>query len=114
MVFVFLFVDLFDNTGTLIGVAHRAGFMDRTAAFRGPAGRSAAPRCAMGGALLGTSTMTSYIESASGIKAGGRTGLVGVTVAALFLLTLFFAPWRIHPRLCDGAGAVLRRLPDDT
>jgi hypothetical protein len=47
---------------------------------------------AMGGALLGTSTVTSYIESAAGVKAGGRTGLTGVTVAALFLLTLFFAP----------------------
>ena len=47
---------------------------------------------AMGGALLGTSTVTSYIESAAGVKAGGRTGLIGVTVAVLFLLTLFFAP----------------------
>ena len=47
---------------------------------------------AMGGALLGTSTVTSYIESAAGVKAGGRTGLTGVTVAILFLLTLFFAP----------------------
>jgi AGZA family xanthine/uracil permease-like MFS transporter len=46
----------------------------------------------MGGALLGTSTVTSYIESAAGVRAGGRTGLVGLTVAALFLLTLFFAP----------------------
>jgi AGZA family xanthine/uracil permease-like MFS transporter len=93
VVFVFLFVDLFDNTGTLVGVAHRAGLLD-------PDGKL--PRigrvfiadsiAAMGGALLGTSTVTSYIESAAGVKAGGRTGLTGVTVAALFLLTLFFAP----------------------
>ena len=93
VVFVFLFVDLFDNTGTLVGVAHRAGLL-------GPDGKL--PRigrvfiadsiAAMGGALLGTSTVTSYIESAAGVKAGGRTGLTGVTVAALFLLTLFFAP----------------------
>jgi AGZA family xanthine/uracil permease-like MFS transporter len=93
VVFVFLFVDLFDNTGTLVGVAHRAGLLD-------PDGKL--PRigrvfiadsiAAMGGALLGTSTVTSYIESAAGVKAGGRTGLTGVTVAVLFLLTLFFAP----------------------
>jgi adenine/guanine/hypoxanthine permease len=93
VVFVFLFVDLFDNTGTLVGVAHRAGLL-------GPDGKL--PRigrvfiadsiAAMGGALLGTSTVTSYIESAAGVKAGGRTGLTGVTVAVLFLLTLFFAP----------------------
>lgn len=93
IVFVFLFVDLFDNTGTLIAVAHRAGLL-------GTDGRL--PRigrvfiadslAAMGGALLGTSTVTSYIESAAGVKAGGRTGLTGVTVAVLFLLTLFLAP----------------------
>jgi AGZA family xanthine/uracil permease-like MFS transporter len=93
VVFVFLFVDLFDNTGTLVGVAHRAGLL-------GPDGKL--PRigrvfiadsiAAMAGALLGTSTVTSYIESAAGVKAGGRTGLTGVTVAVLFLLTLFFAP----------------------
>jgi len=93
IVFVFLFVDLFDNTGTLIGVAHRAGLLDRDGRLP-RAGRafSAAALAAMGGALLGTSTVTSYIESASGVKAGGRTGLVGVTVAVLFLLTLFLAP----------------------
>jgi AGZA family xanthine/uracil permease-like MFS transporter len=93
VVFVFLFVDLFDNTGTLVGVAHRAGLL-------GPDGKL--PRigrvfiadsiAAMAGALLGTSTVTSYIESAAGVKAGGRTGLTGVTVAVLFLLTLLFAP----------------------
>jgi AGZA family xanthine/uracil permease-like MFS transporter len=93
VVFVFLFVDLFDNTGTLIGVAHRAGLLD--AEGRLPrAGRAfgAAAVAAIGGAALGTSTVTTYIESAAGVKAGGRTGLVGVTVAALFLLTLFLAP----------------------
>ena len=93
IVFVFLFVDLFDNTGTLIGVAYRAGLI-------GPDG--SIPRlhrvlvadsaATIAGSLLGTSTVTSYIESAAGVRAGGRTELVGVTVAALFLLTLFFAP----------------------
>src|SRR3954452_12460891 len=93
VVFVFLFVDLFDNTGTLIGVAHRAGLLN--AEGRLPrAGRvfATAALAAVGGAALGTSTVTTYIESAAGVKAGGRTGLVGVTVAALFLLTLFVAP----------------------
>jgi AGZA family xanthine/uracil permease-like MFS transporter len=93
IVFVFLFVDLFDNTGTLIGVAQRAGLLD--AAGRLPrAGRAfaTAALAALGGAVLGTATVTSYIESAAGVKAGGRTGLVGATVAALFVLTLFLAP----------------------
>ena len=93
IVFVFLFVDLFDNTGTLIGVAHRAGLLDRDGRLpRAERVFIADSLAAMGGALLGTSTVTSYIESAAGVKAGGRTGLVGVTVAILFLLTLFLAP----------------------
>ncbi|HEY1799266.1 MAG TPA: NCS2 family permease [Stellaceae bacterium] len=93
IVFVFLFVDLFDNTGTLIGVAYRAGLIGADGTIprlnRVLLADSAAT---IGGALLGTSTVTSYIESAAGVRAGGRTGLVGVTVAILFLLTLFFAP----------------------
>jgi AGZA family xanthine/uracil permease-like MFS transporter len=93
VVFVFLFVVLFDNTGTLIGVAHRAGLLDPDGRLP-RAGRvfATAALAAMGGAALGTSSVTSYIESAAGVKAGGRTGLVGVTVAVLFLLTLLFAP----------------------
>jgi len=93
IIFVFLFVDLFDNTGTLIGVAHRAGLLDKDGRLP-RIGRVfvADSLAAMGGALLGTSTVTSYIESAAGVKAGGRTGLTGVTVAVLFLLTLFLAP----------------------
>jgi AGZA family xanthine/uracil permease-like MFS transporter len=93
IVFVFLFVDLFDNTGTLVGVAHRAGLLDREGHLP-RIGRVfiADSLAAMGGALLGTSTVTSYIESAAGIKAGGRTGLTAMTVAVLFLLTLFLAP----------------------
>ena len=93
IVFVFLFVDLFDNTGTLIGVAHRAGLLDEEGRLpRAERAFAAASLAAMGGALLGTSTVTSYIESAAGVKAGGRTGLTGVTVAALFVLTLLLAP----------------------
>jgi AGZA family xanthine/uracil permease-like MFS transporter len=93
IIFVFLFVDLFDNTGTLVGVAHRAGLLDREGRLP-RIGRvyTADSIATMAGALLGTSTVTSYIESAAGVKAGGRTGLTGITVAVLFLLTLFLAP----------------------
>jgi AGZA family xanthine/uracil permease-like MFS transporter len=93
VVFAFLFVDLFDNTGTLIALAHRGGFMrpDGTVPrlHRALMSDSAA---AMIGAALGTSTTTSYIESASGINAGGRTGLTTATVGVLFILALFAAP----------------------
>ena len=93
IVFAFLFVDLFDTAGTLVGVAHRAGLLD--AQGRLPRiGRAllADSSATMIGAALGTSTTTSYIESAAGIKAGGRTGLVAVVVAILFLLCVFFSP----------------------
>ena len=93
VIFAFLFVDLFDNTGTLIGVAKRAGLM-RADGHLPKMGRAliADSTAAMGGSLLGTSTTTSYIESASGVAAGGRTGLTACVVAVLFLLALFFAP----------------------
>ncbi len=93
VVFTFLFVDLFDTAGTLIGVAHRAGLLDADGKLpRLRQALMADSSASVIGAALGTSTTTSYIESASGIKAGGRTGLTAVVVAVLFLLTLFFAP----------------------
>ncbi|THG82071.1 NCS2 family permease [Pseudomonas sp. A-1] len=93
VIFAFLFVDLFDTSGTLIGVAQKAGLV-------GPDGRLprlgrallADSTATMAGAALGTSTTTSFIESAAGISAGGRTGLTACVVAALFLLSLFFSP----------------------
>jgi AGZA family xanthine/uracil permease-like MFS transporter len=93
VIFAFLFVDLFDNSGTLIGVAKRAGLM-RADGHLPKMGRAliADSTAAMFGSLLGTSTTTSYIESAAGVSAGGRTGLTAVVVAILFLLALFFAP----------------------
>ncbi|MBN9489211.1 MAG: NCS2 family permease [Alphaproteobacteria bacterium] len=93
VVFAFLFVDLFDNTGTLIALAHRGGFMrpDGTVPRLNRALMSDSA-AAMIGAAVGTSTTTSYIESASGINAGGRTGLTAMTVGVLFLLSLFIAP----------------------
>jgi AGZA family xanthine/uracil permease-like MFS transporter len=93
VVLTFLLVDVLDNAGTLIATTQRAGLMlpDGTV----PRLREALLADSGGaiiGAVLGTSTTTSYIESAAGIQAGGRTGLTAVTVAVLFLLTLFFAP----------------------
>ena len=93
VVFAFLFVDLFDNTGTLIALAHRGGFMrpDGTVPRLNRA-LIADSGAAMLGAAIGTSTTTSYIESASGINAGGKTGLTAATVGVLFLLALFLSP----------------------
>ncbi|SJZ47186.1 putative MFS transporter, AGZA family, xanthine/uracil permease [Enhydrobacter aerosaccus] len=93
VVFAFLFVDLFDNTGTLIALAHRGGFMRPDGTVPGlKRALMSDSAAAMLGAAIGTSTTTSYIESASGINAGGRTGLTAATVGVLFLLALFIAP----------------------
>lgn len=93
IVFTFLFVDLFDTAGTLIGLAHRAGMLNAQGRLpRLKKALLADSTATAAGALLGTSTTTSYIESAAGINAGGRTGLTALTVAALFLLALFFSP----------------------
>ena len=93
IIFVFLFVDMFDNVGTLVAVTKEAGLVDKDGTV---------PRlnrilisdsiATMVGAVLGTSTVTSYIESAAGVSAGGRTGLTSVVVGVLFLSTLFLAP----------------------
>jgi AGZA family xanthine/uracil permease-like MFS transporter len=92
VVFTFLFIDIFDNAGTLIGVAHRAGLLDRDGNLpRMKQALIADSFAAMFGSAIGTSTTTSYIESAAGVSAGGRTGLTAVTVAVLFLLALFFS-----------------------
>ncbi len=93
VVLTLLLVDLFDNAGTLIGVTHRSGLLDRKG--RLPRMRQALISdsfAAMFGSVVGTSTTTSYIESSAGVAAGGRTGLTAVFVAILFLLALFFAP----------------------
>jgi AGZA family xanthine/uracil permease-like MFS transporter len=93
IVFAFFMVDLFDNTGTLISIAPRAGMMDGHGRLKriGPAFITDS-LATMVGAALGTSTVTSYIESAAGIRTGGRTGLTAVVVAVLFLLSIFIAP----------------------
>ena len=92
IVFVFLFVDLFDNVGTLLGVCEQGGFVKQGKIPRVGRALVADAVGTIFGALTGTSTVTSYIESAAGVAAGARTGLSNVFVAALFLLAAFFAP----------------------
>ena len=92
VVFSILFVDVFDNAGTLIGVTHRTGLMKNGKLARMKEALISDSFAAMFGALIGTSTTTSYIESAAGVSAGGRTGLTAAFVGVLFLLALFFAP----------------------
>ena len=93
VILTFLMVDLFDTTGTLIGVAHQAELLDENGRLPGMQRALIADSAGtIGGALLGTSPVTSYIESATGTSAGGRTGLTAVVVAGLFLACLFLAP----------------------
>ena len=92
IIFAFLFVDLFDNVGTLVGVCEQAGFIKNGKIPRVGRILLADGVGTMFGALTGTSTVTSYIESAAGIAAGARTGLSNIVVAVLFLLALLFSP----------------------
>lgn len=93
VVFTLLFVNLFDTVGTLIGVVSKAGLADEDGNF--PQMKKALFSDALGttvGSILGTSTVTAYVESASGVASGGRTGLTSVSTALFFILSLFFAP----------------------
>jgi len=93
IILTLLLVDMFDNIGTLIGVTQRAGLLDKDGKLP-KAGKAlvADSIAAILSSLFGTSTVVSYIESASGVEAGGRTGLTGATTAVLFLLALFLSP----------------------
>lgn len=91
--FSFLFVDLFDTVGTLIGVASKGNLLDENGNL--PRAKQALMSDALGtiaGACLGTSTVTSFVESSAGVASGGRTGLTSLTTAVLFILALFFSP----------------------
>jgi AGZA family xanthine/uracil permease-like MFS transporter len=92
MIFVFLFIDLFDTMGTLVGVGERGGFMVNGQLPRANRALLADAGGTIFGALLGTSTVTTYIESAAGISEGGRTGLTAVITAILFLACIVIAP----------------------
>lgn len=109
ILFVFLFVDLFDNIGTLVGVTRRAGLIDAEGRI---------PRlnrilvtdsfATMFGALVGTSTVTSYVESAAGVQAGGRTGLTAIVTGVLFLVAMLAAPYaQLIPLAATAPALVL-------
>lgn len=120
IVLTFFLIDLLDNAGTLIAVTHRAGLMRKDGSVpRLRQALTADSGGAMLGAALGTSTVTSYIESAAGIQAGGRTGLTAVVTGLLFLATLFFAPlatalpaFATAPALVFVAGLLAAALRD--
>ena len=93
MVFAFLYVDIFDTLGTVIGVADKAGYLDEEGKLpRIKQVLLADAVATTAGAVLGTSTTTTFVESSSGVSEGGRTGLTAVTTGILFLLSLIFAP----------------------
>ena len=119
VVLVFFLVELFDATGTLMGVANRAGLLAPGKMHRMKRALLADSGAIMAGAALGTSSTTAYIESASGVQAGGRTGLTAVTVGVLFLACLFISPlagavpaYATAPALLYVACLMLRELAD--
>lgn len=108
IVLTFFFVDFFDTVGTLVGVASRADMLDKDG--RLPKASQALMSDAIGttaGAVLGTSTVTTFVESASGVEQGGRTGLTALTVGILFLLATFFSPLISIVPACATAPALI-------
>ena len=109
VMFTFLFVDIFDTVGTLVGVASKAKMLDKDGKL--PKLSQALFSDAIGttvGALLGTSTVTTYVESAAGVAEGGRTGLTSFTTAVMFILALFFSPiFNIIPSEATAPALVL-------
>ena len=120
VILTFFLVELFDASGTLIGVAHRAGLLDKDGRLpRLKKALLADSTAIAAGAALGTSSTTAYIESAAGTSVGGRTGLTAVTVAVLFLAALVLAPlagtvpaYATAPALCYVAVLMLRGLAE--
>ena len=108
ILFVFLFVDLFDNIGTLVAVTKRAGLMDKAGRIPGLNRILITDAAAtIVGSVAGTSTVTSYVESAAGVQAGGRTGLTAVVTGILFLATMFVAPYAQIVPLAATAPALI-------
>ena len=120
VILTFFLVELFDASGTLIGVAHRAGLLDKDGKLPRLKKALLADSVAIAaGAGMGTSSTTAYIESAAGTSVGGRTGLTAVTVAVLFLAALIFAPlagtvpaFATAPALCYVAVLMIRGLAE--
>lgn len=108
IIFSFLLINLFDSSGTLIAVTTKAGFADKQGRF--PRMKQALfvdSTAAMVGSLMGTSAVSTYIESGSGVSVGGRTGLTAVVVGVLFLLTIFFSPLASVVPAYATAGALV-------
>ncbi|NLY89487.1 MAG: NCS2 family permease [Firmicutes bacterium] len=93
VIFAFFFVDFFDTAGTLVGIGTQAGYIGKDGKLP-RAGRALLADAigTLGGALFGTTTVTTYVDSAAGVAAGGRTGLTGIVICILFFLSLFFRP----------------------
>lgn len=108
ILFVFLFVDLFDNIGTLVAVTKRAGLIDKAGKIPGLNRILITDATAtIVGSMAGTSTVTSYVESAAGVQVGGRTGLTAVVTGLLFLATMFVAPYAQLVPLAATAPALI-------
>ena len=108
VIFAFLFVDLFDTLGTLIGVSSKAGFLDKDGKLpRIKPALLADAIATTSGAVLGTSTTTTFVESSSGVAVGGRTGLTSLVTGLLFLLSMIFAPLFITIPSCATAPALI-------
>jgi AGZA family xanthine/uracil permease-like MFS transporter len=117
VILVFVLVEIFDATGTLMGVAKRAGLVPKDRPNRLGRALFADSIAILAGSLLGTSSTTAYIESASGVQAGGRTGLTALVVGILFLAALFISPlagsvpaYATAPALLYVAGLMMREL----
>jgi AGZA family xanthine/uracil permease-like MFS transporter len=108
VIFAFLFVDLFDTSGTLMAVAQRAGMTDANGRLpRLERALMADSTASVAGSMLGTSTTTSYIESAAGVASGGKTGMAAVVVGLLFISAIFFAPLAAMVPAYATAGAII-------
>lgn len=119
VILVLVLVEVFDATGTMIGVAKRARLISEGRPGRLSRALLADSTAILTGSLLGTSSTTAYVESAAGVQAGGRTGLTALTVAVLFLLALFFSPlaasvpaYATAPALLYVAGLMLREMTE--
>ena len=119
VILVFVLVEVFDATGTLIGVAKRANLIQEGKQSRLGRALLADSTAIVAGSLIGTSSTTAYVESASGVQAGGRTGLTAFTVAILFLAALFISPlagsvpsYATAPALLYVAGLMMRELTE--
>src|SRR5690606_26316821 len=119
VILVLVLVEVFDATGTMIGVAKRANLIQEGKPSRLGRALFADSTAIVAGSMLGTSSTTAYVESASGVQAGGRTGLTALTISILFLLALFLAPlagsvpaYATAPALLYVAGLMLREITE--